>query len=197
MLSQRVVNILVPYQIEVLIRTIGVGKMPYKNIGLYILYRCFQGQQGVIGSLRAILWIPISQSLFRRLTCAAFEHVLGLSMEFHLSKQIGEVLSALSKGSALNTFLDSFAFDLFPMVFDLGVAAVYFAIRFDVLYSLVLILVMWSYIYVTIYMAKWRGKARREMATKAREMDGAKYFTPEFLGFQILICAQTGYHSLI
>jgi len=83
-------------------------------------------------------------------------------------------MSALNKGSALNTFLDGFAFQLFPMVFDLGVAAVYFLIRVDAFYSLIIIGVMWSYIYMTVYMAKWRARARREMATKDREMDAAK-----------------------
>ncbi|ORY14659.1 putative transport protein [Clohesyomyces aquaticus] len=177
MIGQRIINILVPYQLGVLIESVGLGKMAYKEILVYILYRGLQGQQGVLGSFRAIVWIPVSQSLFRRLTCAAFEHVLSLSLEFHLSKRIGEVLSALNKGSALNTFLDSFAFQLFPMVFDLAVAAVYFMIRLDVLYSLILIGVMWTYVYMTIYMAQWRAKARREMAMKDREMDATKMDT--------------------
>jgi ABC-type transport system involved in Fe-S cluster assembly fused permease/ATPase subunit len=174
MIGQRIINILVPYQIELLVRSIGAGNMPFKEIWVYVLYRGLQGQQGVIGSLRAMLWIPVSQSLFRRLTCAAYDHILGLSLDFHLGKHLGEVMSALNKGSALNTFLDSFAFQLFPMVFDLGVAAVYFLIRFDALYSLILIVIMWSYIYITIYMAQWRAKARREMTMKDREMDALK-----------------------
>ena len=148
--------------------------MPYKEIAFYTLYRGLQGQQGVLGSIRALLWIPISQALYQRLTCAAFEHVLALSLDFHLSKRVGEVMSALSKGSALNTFLDGFAFQLFPMVFDLWVAAVYMFIRFDAFYSIIILGVMWSYIYVTIYMAKYRGRVRREMVAREREMEAAK-----------------------
>jgi len=83
-------------------------------------------------------------------------------------------MSALNKGSALNTFLDSLLFQLFPMVFDLFVAAVYLFIRFDAFYSLIVVSVMWAYIYVTIYRAKYRGRARREMAIRDREMDAAK-----------------------
>jgi ABC-type bacteriocin/lantibiotic exporter with double-glycine peptidase domain len=154
MLSQRIVNILVPYQISVLLDKMRVGSMPWKELGLYVFYRSLQGQQGVLGSVRAIIWIPARQDLFRRLTCAVFEHVLSLSHDFHLSKRIGEVLSALNKGSALNTFLDSFAFELFPMILDLGVAAVYFLVRFNAFYSLITVVIMWSYIYITIYMAQ-------------------------------------------
>lgn len=166
---------MVPFQLGVLFDALGVGSIPYRQIALYCLYRGLQGQQGIIGSLRAILWIPISQSLYRRLTHATYSHVLLLSLDFHLSKRIGEVMSALGKGGALNTFLDGFAFQLFPMIFDLAIAAVWLFIRFDAFYSIIVITVMWGYIFVTIYMAKYRGKARREMATRERNMDAAKY----------------------
>jgi ABC-type transport system involved in Fe-S cluster assembly fused permease/ATPase subunit len=106
------VNILVPLQLGILVDALGYGRIPYKELILYVVYRGLQGQQGAIGSARSVLWIPVSQSLFRRLSCAAFEHVLGLSMDFHLSKRIGEVTSALSRGSAINTFLENFLFQV-------------------------------------------------------------------------------------
>lgn len=148
--------------------------MPHKQILLYILFRGLQGQQGVIGSIRALLWIPISQSTYRRLSSTTFNHVLQLSLDFHLSKRVGEVMSALNKGGALNTFLDGLVFQLFPMVIDLWIAAAYFFFVFDAFYSLMVIMVTWFYIYITIYMAKYRGRARREMVKREREMEAAK-----------------------
>jgi ATP-binding cassette, subfamily B, vacuolar membrane transporter HMT1/ACLQ len=174
LICQRTVNILVPYQLGVLVDHLGNGNMPVKDIALYCLYRGLQGQQGIIGSIRAIMWIPLGQSLYRRLNSAAFEHVLLLSLDFHLSKRVGEVMAALNKGGSLNTFLDGFAFQLFPMVLDLGVAAIYFFFNFDAFYSIIVISVMWSYICITIHMAKYRGRARREMAKRDREMDAAR-----------------------
>ncbi|KAI1662259.1 ABC heavy metal transporter [Daldinia decipiens] len=174
LIAQRIINILVPHQIGAVVASLGPGKIPYREILLYILFRGLQGQQGVIGSIRAILWIPISQSTYRRLSSAAFAHVLRLSLDFHISKRIGEVMSALSKGGSLNTFLDGFAFQLFPMVADLWIAAAYFFLIFDAFYALMVIAVTWIYLYVTIYMAKFRGRARREMVRRDREMDAAK-----------------------
>ncbi|KAL9084059.1 MAG: hypothetical protein Q9165_008260 [Trypethelium subeluteriae] len=139
MIAQRVVNVIVPRQLGRLVEALGKGAIPWREIALFCTFRGLQGQQGVLGSVRAILWIPVSQSLYQRLSCSAFEHVLMLSLDFHLSKKIGEVISALSKGGALNTFLDGFAFQLFPMVFDLGVAAVYLFINFDAFYSIIVI----------------------------------------------------------
>lgn len=174
LIIQRVVNVLVPHQLGVLITNLGPGRIPHKDLLKYIVLRFLQGQQGVLGSLRSILWIPISQSTYRRLTTAAYEHVLSLSLDFHVNNRLGEVISALGKGSALNTFLDSFVFQLFPMVADLWIAAVYFSFDFDMFSALVVICVTWSYIYVTIFMAKYRGRARRDMAFRDREMEAAK-----------------------
>jgi ATP-binding cassette, subfamily B, vacuolar membrane transporter HMT1/ACLQ len=172
---QRIINVLVPRQLGIVMTRLGPGMIPHTELLVYVLLRFLQGQQGVIGSIRAIMWIPISQSTYRRLTKAAYEHVLSLSLDFHVNKRIGDVISALSKGSAVNTFLDSFAFQLFPMVADLWIAAVYFSIDFDMRYALAVVCVTWLYIYVTIYMAKFRGRARRDMAFKERETEAAKW----------------------
>ncbi|KAI1153522.1 hypothetical protein F4825DRAFT_414574 [Nemania diffusa] len=171
LIAQRVANVMVPLQLGVAVDALAYGNIPYKELILYVVYR---GLQPTIGAARSVLWIPVSQSLFRRLSCAAFEHVLGLSMDFHLSKRIGEVTSALSRGSAINTFLENFLFQVFPMLFDIFVAAVVFFFKYDAFYTLIVLVIMWSYIFMTIYMAKYRGKQRRDMATKAREMDAAK-----------------------
>ncbi|RSL55240.1 hypothetical protein CEP54_009498 [Fusarium duplospermum] len=174
LICQRTVNVLAPVQLGVLVDNLGEGRLPYKEIALYVVYRALQGNQGALGAARSVLWIPVSQSLFRRLSSAAFEHVLGLSLEFHLNKKIGEVTSALSRGASMNTFLENFCFQVFPMVFDIFVAGVFFFAKYDPFYTIIVFFIMWSYIFLTIYVAKYRGKQRRDMTTKAREMEAIK-----------------------
>ncbi|KAF3766483.1 hypothetical protein M406DRAFT_277382 [Cryphonectria parasitica EP155] len=174
LIGQRIVNFMVPLQLGVLVESLGYGRIPYKEIILYVIYRALQGNSGALGAARSVLWIPVSQSLFRRLSCAAFEHVLGLSLDFHLSKKTGEVTSALSRGAAMNTFLENFVFQVFPMIFDIFVAGVLFFVKYDAFYTIIVFFIMWSYIFLTIYMAKWRGRQRRDMAMKSREMDAVK-----------------------
>lgn len=174
LIVQRAINILVPYQLGILVEALGAGRVPWKEITLYIVYSSLQGQQGVIASIRALIWIPVSQSVFRNLTCAAFDHLLGLSLDFHLNKRIGEVISALGKGSSLSTFMDAFAFQLFPMVFDIFLAAGFLFIKFDVFYSLVVAVVLWSYVSSTLYIAKYRGRIKRRMADRNRDMDAVR-----------------------
>ncbi|KAL6834305.1 putative transport protein [Trichoderma sp. SZMC 28015] len=184
LIAQRVVNVLVPFQLGQTVAQLGSGVIPYKELFIYIICRAVQGQQGVLASIRALLWIPIGQATYRHLTQSAFEHVMSLSLQFHLGKRLGEVMSALSKGSALNTFVDSLLFQLFPMVADVGVAAVYFLVKFDPFYSLIILTMGGSYLFVTIYMAKYRGRARREMVNRDREMDGIK--TDAIMSYEVV-----------
>jgi ATP-binding cassette, subfamily B, vacuolar membrane transporter HMT1/ACLQ len=172
------IQIAVPVSLGMLVDALGYGRIPYREMIIYLVCRGLQGGQGVISAARAVMWIPVSQGLFRRLSCAAFEHVLGLSMDFHLSKRIGEVTSALSRGAAMNTFLESFLFQVFPMLFDIFVAGIYFFFKYDAFYTLIVFIIMWTYVFLTMYMAKYRAKQRRDMAMKAREMDAAKFVYP-------------------
>lgn len=176
---QRIVNVLVPYQIGSITDALSGDDangfyVPWGGIMLYAFYRWLQGGQGLIGSFRSFLWIPISQYSYMQLSTAAFEHVHGLSLDFHLGKKTGEVLSALSKGSSINTFLEQVTFQVMPMLVDLGVAIGYFLIAFDVYYALVITIVTFVYLYVTIRMASWRAGIRREMVNASRQEDAVK-----------------------
>ncbi|KAK2757039.1 hypothetical protein FQN54_005008 [Arachnomyces sp. PD_36] len=175
---QRVVNVMVPIQVELITNILASDgerfRIPWLQICLYILYRWLQGTQGLVGSLRSYLWIPVGQYSYMELSTAAFEHVHGLSLDFHLGKKTGEVLSALSKGNSINTFLEQITFQVLPMLVDLGVAIGYFMIKFDTYYALVVAVVTFMYLYVTVRMAQWRAEMRRDMVNSSRQEDAVK-----------------------
>ena len=177
---QRVVNVLVPYQVGVVTDILsgedgGPPQVPWAQICLFIVYRLMQGSSGILGALRSSLWIPIGQYSYQALSTSAFEHVHSLSLDFHLGKRTGEVLSALSKGNSINTFLEQVTFSVVPMLVDLCVAIGYFLIAFDAYYALVVAIVTFNYMYLTIRLAQWRADIRRTMVNAGREEDAVKY----------------------
>ncbi|KAF1936950.1 heavy metal tolerance protein precursor [Clathrospora elynae] len=174
--AQRVVNLLVPDQIGNIVERLAHPDKgnPWTAIIIFISLRFLQGSNGLLGAARAALWIPVSQYSYRELSVAAFEHVHSLSLDFHLGKKTGEVLSALGKGSSINTFLEQVTFSVVPMLIDLAVAIGYFLVRFDAYYALVIAVVTFWYIYLTIRMAQWRAEIRREMVNADREEDAVK-----------------------
>ncbi|KKY14362.1 putative heavy metal tolerance protein [Phaeomoniella chlamydospora] len=176
---QRVINVLVPVQVgNITIALAGEDdkgvRVPWLTITFYVFLRWIQGPQGLLSALRNYLWLPVSQYAYRELSTAAFQHVHGLSLDFHLGKKTGEVISALNKGNAINTFLEQVTFSLGPMVFDLIVAVVYLGIKFDVYLSLVVAVVTFFYIYITIRIAQWRQEVRRQMVDADRMEDAVK-----------------------
>lgn len=176
---QCAINVLVPIQVGVITdilsgETGNYHGIPWGPICLYILYRLLQGSNGILGALRSTLWVPISQYSYQELSTASFEHVHGLSLDFHLGKKTGEVLSALSKGNSINTFLEQITFQVFPMLINLAVAIGYFLIAFDAYYALVVAIVTFAYLYLTIRLAQWRAEIRREMVNSSRQEDAVK-----------------------
>jgi len=175
-LAQRVVNLLVPNQVGKIVNELAdeKGGNPWRAIIIFIFFRFIQGNNGLLGAIRSSLWIPVGQYSYRELSVAAFEHVHSLSLDFHLGKKTGEVLSALGKGSSINTFLEQVTFQVVPMLVDLAVAIGYFLVEFDAYYALVISVVTFWYIYLTIRMAQWRAEIRREMVNADREEDAVK-----------------------
>lgn len=178
LVAQRAVNVLVPWQVNrvtsALTEDSGKFVVPWFEIMMYVVYRWLQGGQGLLSSMRSSLWIPVSQYSYMELSTAAFEHVHGLSLDFHLGKKTGEVLSALSKGSSINTFLEQVTFQVVPMLVDLCIAVGYFYVFFDVYYALVVGISTFGYLYVTIRMAQWRAEIRRQMVNASRQEDAVK-----------------------
>ncbi|KAJ5103306.1 Vacuolar ABC heavy metal transporter (H.t1.c1) [Penicillium argentinense] len=177
---QRIVNVLVPIQVGAITtalakqQDLNTFRVPWLEISMYVLFRWLQGGQGLLSSLRSSLWIPVSQYSYMELSTAAFEHVHGLSLDFHLGKKTGEVLSALSKGSSINTFLEQITFQVVPMLVDLIIAIIYFLVAFDVYYALVVGISTFGYLYVTVRMAQWRAEIRRQMVNASRQEDAVK-----------------------
>ena len=176
---QRAMVVLVPVQAGAITDTFAGEKGTRKaavwgQICLFILYRLLQGGNGLLGALRSTLWLPIGQYSYKELSTAAFEHVHGLSLDFHLGKKTGEVLSAMSKGSSINTFLEQVTFQVVPMLIDLVVAIGYFLIYFDAYYALVVAIVTCTYLYLTIRLAQWRANQRRHMTNLDRRSDAVK-----------------------
>ena len=175
----RAVNVLVIWQIGAITNALagedGNGsRIPWGGICLYIFYRFLQGSNGLVGAVRSTLWIPISQYSYQELSTAAFEHVHSLSLDFHLGKKTGEVISALSKGNSINTFLEQVTFSVMPMLIDLAVAIGYFLVEYDSYYALVIAVVTVTYLYVTIRLAQWRAEIRRDMVNANRQEDAVK-----------------------
>ncbi|KAK6207504.1 ABC transporter [Colletotrichum tabaci] len=174
LLTQRAVNVLVPLVVGWLTRELTLQQAPWAALALLIFLRLLQGTGMLLDAFRAILWVPISQNSYRALTSAAFEHVHSLSLDFHLGKRTGEVLSALNKGASINSFLEQATFSVLPMIIDLVFAVCFFCYFFDATYGAIVSCLTFWYLFLTIRMAQTRADQRRTMSNADREEEAVK-----------------------
>ncbi|BFZ58830.1 ATP-binding cassette-type vacuolar membrane transporter Hmt1 [Savitreella phatthalungensis] len=175
LLAARVINVLVPRQLGIVTDGLAHSESNvWWSVLIYVSLRFLQSNMGVLGALRTQLWIPVGQYTYRSLATSSFEHVHSLSLDFHIGKKTGEVLSALDKGSAINSFLEQLVFNVLPVIVDLFVAVVYFLVEFDALFAMIVGAMTVAYLFATVKITEWRTNIRRDMVNKSRDEYGVK-----------------------
>ncbi|KAL5524042.1 hypothetical protein ACEPAG_8215 [Sanghuangporus baumii] len=171
LLVGRLINVALPLTlgklIDVLENQFGSGAKssfwPY--LLAYVGLRFLQGGGGFGGlnALRESLWAPVMQYSDREMSQMSFNHLLSLSLSFHLRRKTGEVLRILDRGSAINRVFELLLFNIVPTFIDIIAALVIFVWKFDWTLAVVVAFVMFSYIAASIILTSWRTRLRRQM----------------------------------
>lgn len=169
MLSERALNLLTPRQLGIITNRLADPNptMPWKDIGLWVLYQYISSYAG-LGILDSLASLVVSNSAYRRITLLAYEHVLGLSMDFHTSKDSGEVLKAVEQASSLNTLVEMVLFDVAPILLDLVVAMYYVTTLFDAYMAFIILFMGALYISIGWYFTSLSQPKRRDYVEKQR-----------------------------
>ncbi|KAL5117322.1 hypothetical protein ACEQ8H_004767 [Pleosporales sp. CAS-2024a] len=169
MLQQRFLNLLTPRQLGIITNKLSEPNpsMPWKDIGLWMLYAYINSYAG-LGILDGIASMVISNAAYRRITLLAYEHVLGLSMDFHTSKDSGEVLKAVEQASSLNSLIEMVLFDVCPIFLDLVVAMYYVTTLFDAYMAFIILFMGAAYISIGGYFTGLSQPKRRDYVEKQR-----------------------------
>ena len=123
---ERVLTLMIPRQLGILTESLGnmagTHVVPWKEIAVWAVLQfpveaCTQMFQSMAST-------RISQYAYRKLTEAAFAHVMTLSMDYHTTKSSGRVVKAIEQGSNLSSVLDS-VLGIAPMIIDFVVAIIY------------------------------------------------------------------------
>ncbi|KAF9116090.1 Homocysteine S-methyltransferase 1 [Mortierella sp. AM989] len=187
----RIINVLVPWQVANVVNALtkvsdgspegrdenGNPRFVWKEILVFIILRALQGNIGAVDTLQGLLWIPVGQFNTRELAVKMFEHLLNLSLRFHLNRKTGEMLRVQDRGvSSIVTLLSSLLFNILPCLVDIVIACIVLTRSFDIYFGIIVAVTMMCYIYTTILMTDWRTRYRRESnaldnAVEARAVD--------------------------
>lgn len=169
MIQERIFNLLTPRQLGIITNKLQKqdGIMPWKDILLWVLFTYINSYAG-LGIIDGLANLVISNSAYRRITLLAYKHVLGLSMDFHTSKDSGEVLKAVEQASSLNSLIEMVLFDICPILLDLVVAMYYVTHLFDAYMAFIILFMGAAYICIGWYFTTLSQPKRRDYVEKQR-----------------------------
>ncbi|KAL8751046.1 MAG: hypothetical protein Q9184_006201, partial [Pyrenodesmia sp. 2 TL-2023] len=173
LLGGRALNIMVPYQLGVVITilTYGTGSV-YKAIALYILLLWTNSTYG-FEMLRNFLWLPLERYSNIAISTAAFNQIMELSSDFHDSKQSGELFQVINHGSSINDLLDMCFFQLGPSAVDAVIGIGYLYHLFGPYMALLALATVCAYCVVVTHFNVKQSNIRREylnLATKRNQV---------------------------
>jgi ATP-binding cassette subfamily B protein len=138
---------------------IGLGA-----VGLVVAYGLARLGAVLFGELRDAVFVRVGQRAIRRLAIETFTHIHALSLRYHITRKTGGLSRIIERGVKGVDFLLRFMLlSIGPLVLELSLVTVIFAIFFGWQYAAVVLVTIGLYVWFTFTVTEWRVKLRREM----------------------------------
>jgi ATP-binding cassette subfamily B protein len=113
---------------------------------------------------RDVVFTRVSQATMAKAAVETFQHALGLSLDFHQSKQMGALSRIIDRGSRSTDFLiRSVVFNIGPTLIELVLGMVVMTTRLDWRFALTAFVSIAIYVVVTFRITDWRLSHRRAL----------------------------------
>ncbi|MDI3337396.1 ABC transporter ATP-binding protein/permease [Defluviimonas aestuarii] len=133
-------------------------------VGLTVAYGL--ARVGSIGfnELRDVIFVKVGQRALRQLALETFRHIHALSMRYHITRKTGGLSRIIERGVKGVEFLLRFMLlSVGPLILELSMVTVIFALVFDWRYAAVVLITIALYVTYTFKITEWRVKIRRKM----------------------------------
>jgi ATP-binding cassette subfamily B protein len=142
----------------------GVNPLALGAIGLTVAYGLGRVFNVGFQQLRDAIFAPVAQRALRMLALETFEHIHRLSMRYHITRKTGGLSRIIERGVKGVEFLLRFLlFSIGPLILELLMISVIFALYFDMWYLAVLGVTISLYVWFTFQVTEWRVKLRKVM----------------------------------
>jgi len=114
--------------------------------------------------LRNAVFAPVGQRALRKLAAETFSHIHAMSLRYHLTRKTGALSRVIERGvKGVNFLLNFLVFSIGPLIIELLMIFVVFAILFDVWYLAVVVATIALYVAFTFRVTEWRVRIRKKM----------------------------------
>jgi ATP-binding cassette, subfamily B, heavy metal transporter len=166
----KMVSVTTPYIYKLAVDALG-GKEPtaamammLTAVGLTVAYGVARIGVVLFNEARDAVFVRVGQRALRRLALETFTHIHRLSMRYHITRKTGGLSRIIERGVKGVDFLLRFLlFSIGPLILELSMVTVIFALLFGWIYSVVVMVTITLYVVFTFRVTEWRVKIRREM----------------------------------
>ena len=133
-------------------------------VALILAYGALRVSVTLFTELREFLFYPVAARVARKVALQTFEHLLALSLRFHLERQTGGVSRDIERGSrAIHSLLNYFIYNILPTIVEISLVITLLAAKFDGWFAGITLAALVTYIGYTISVTEWRTHFRRTM----------------------------------
>ncbi|MCA0273644.1 MAG: ABC transporter ATP-binding protein/permease [Proteobacteria bacterium] len=138
--------------------------LAFGAIGLTVAYGVARLGATGFNELRDVIFVRVGQRALRKLALETFTHIHRLSMRYHITRKTGGLSRIIERGVKGVEFLLRFMLlSIGPLILELTMVTVIFALMFDWRYAVVVLVTIALYVTFTFKVTEWRVKIRRKM----------------------------------
>jgi len=138
--------------------------LAFGAVGLVLAYGLARFGAVAFGELRDAVFVKVGQRALRQLALETFTHIHRLSLRYHITRKTGGLSRIIERGVKGVDFLLRFMlFSIGPLILELSMVAVIFAVVFGWQYAAVVLVTIALYVSFTFKVTEWRVRIRREM----------------------------------
>jgi ATP-binding cassette, subfamily B, heavy metal transporter len=133
-------------------------------VALLVGYGALRLSITLFTELREFLFYPVAARIARRVSLEAFEHLLQLSLRFHLERQTGGVSRDIERGSrSIQSLLNYTIYNILPTLVEIAMVIVLLSAKFDGWFAAITFGALVIYVAFTVTVTEWRTAFRRVM----------------------------------
>jgi ATP-binding cassette subfamily B protein len=169
LISAKLANIGVPLVLKRLVDALDLHPGDARTalvvpVALLLAYGALRVSITLFTELREFLFYPVAARTARRVSLQAFEHLLALSLRFHLERQTGGVSRDIERGSrSIQSLLNYLIYNIVPTLVEIAMVIALLAVKFDAWFAAITLGALVTYIAFTVRVTEWRTHFRRTM----------------------------------
>ncbi len=169
LVAAKVANVSVPLVLKQIVNALDLHPGDARAalvvpVALLAAYGLLRVSVTLFTELREFLFYPVAARIARRVSLQAFEHLLSLSLRFHLERQTGGVSRDMERGSkAIHALLNYTIYNILPTLVEMALVISLLSTRFDGWFAAITLGALVMYIGFTVSVTEWRTHFRRAM----------------------------------